>query len=288
MSLPEAVVALLRGLGGGAPERARRVGGGSINHAALVSLAGGREVFVKWHPGAAPGFFGAEADGLRRLEATGTVRVPEVLGVLDEGAVPALVLEALEVVGRSEAAMADAGRRLAALHGTRGLAPGLERDNIIGSLPQANGAASDGRWLTFFGERRLGALAYGLPAGPRRRLEALIPNLSRWLSEPEGGCALLHGDLWSGNLVCTRAGAGVLVDPAVYAGHPEVDLAMTRLFGGFSSSFYGAYQEVAGRFDPELDARLELYNLYPLLVHVHLFGGGYVGQVEATLRRFGG
>jgi fructosamine-3-kinase len=221
---------------------------------------------------------------LARLAATGTVRVPEVLGVL-AGATPALVLAHVAAGPPSGSAMADAGRRLAQMHARRGLAPGLARDNFIGSLPQDNGAVGDGRWLTFLRQRRLEPLSDGLPGRVRRRLEAL--DLEAVLDEPAGGCALLHGDLWGGNLLCGEDGAGWVIDPAVYAGHPEVDLAMTRLFGGFDGRFYAAYQEVAGPFDRELDARLAVLNLIPLLVHVRLFGGSYLGQVESTLARYG-
>ncbi|TNF29011.1 MAG: hypothetical protein EP329_16710, partial [Deltaproteobacteria bacterium] len=179
-----------------------------------------------------------------------------------------------------------AGRALVQLHARRGHAPGLDRNNYMGAVPQDNRPASAPGWIAFFRERRLGALAAALPPAVRRGLERL--DLDALLTEPEGGCALLHGDLWGGNLMSTDTGDAVFIDPATYRGHPEVDLAMTKLFGGFSQAFYDAYQEVAGRFDGNLDARLDVLNLYPLLVHVHLFGGGYVRQVEATVQRYGG
>ncbi len=269
-----------------APVRgARAAGGGSINEAAVVETDAGA-AFAKWHLRAPAGFFEAEADGLSRLAATETVATPEVLACERRGDVAVLLL-AYHAPGRSgDGAQAEAGRALALLHRRRGHAPGLERDNYMGAVPQRNGPASDERWLTFFRERRLLALSDGLPARTRRALERL--ELGALLTEPEGGCALLHGDLWGGNLLTTAAGRAVFIDPAVYHGHPEVDLAMTRLFGGFTGRFYDAYQEVAGRFDRGLYERLEVLNLYPLLIHVRLFGGGYLGQVEATLARYGG
>lgn len=267
---------------GARPDAATPVSGGCINEAARVETDAG-PCFVKWRAGAPRGFFAAEAAGLRALETTNTVRVPRVLLETGDEA-SCLVLSWIEPGRNEPEAMEDAGRRLALLHAARGLCPGATENGFIGSLPQSNQAPEDGKWLTFFRERRLLALADALPLRLRRTLEDL--PLERLLGEPEGGCCLVHGDLWSGNLLCDEGGHGWLVDPAVYGGHPEVDLAMTRLFGGFSSAFYGAYQEVAGPLDREWEERASLLNLYPLLVHVHLFGGGYVGQIETILRRF--
>ena len=284
MNLPDVVAELVEQAAGHRPAGHRPVGGGCINEAARIETPSG-PLFAKWKVGAPPGFFEVEADGLRRLEATGTVRVPTVLGVRDGGACGAILMSWISP-GQGEGAMVDAGRRLAQLHGQRGLAPGLDRDNVIGALPQANRAEPGEAWLSFFRRQRIEALAYRLTASVRRKLEGF--PFERYLDDPPGGCALLHGDLWSGNVVCGAAGDGWFVDPAVYGGHPEVDLAMTRLFGGFTASFYDAYQEVAGSLDREWTDRAALLNIYPLLVHVHLFGGGYERQLEAVLDRFGG
>jgi protein-ribulosamine 3-kinase len=292
--LPERVRAVVRQATGAEVTSVRRVSGGSINEAAAIG-AGRQMVFAKWHAGAPPGFFEAEVDGLERLGAAG-LRVPEVIAV-DEAASPSvLVLSYVETspsnaVG-SRSAMADAGRALATLHASRGFEPGLERDNFIGLVPQSNGVQPNesqgrqGSWVEFFRTHRVGALASVLSPQQRTQLGRL--DLEQLLTEPVDGCALLHGDLWGGNLLADPAGAAWFVDPAVYWGHPEVDLAMTRLFGGFDPSFYGAYQNIAGRFDTGLDARLEVLNLYPLLVHAHLFGGSYVGQVASIIQRYGG
>jgi len=285
VNLPAVVAELVQSTTDHPPTGVLAVGGGCINQAARIETASG-PVFAKWRTGSPAGFFAAEADGLERLAATDTVRVPASLGFRDGGACGAIVMTWIPGGARSRDAQADAGRTLALLHGQRGLKPGLERDNVIGALPQANEARPGETWQGFFRRQRIEALAGALAPGVRRKLDAF--DFSRFVDEPAGGCALVHGDLWSGNLVCGAAGRGWLVDPAVYAGHPEVDLAMTRLFGGFAPAFYEAYQEVAGILDREWTERAEVLNLYPLLVHVHLFGGGYERQVEAVLDRFSG
>ena len=243
-------------------------------------------LFVKWRAGAKASFFEAEVDGLMRLKGTDTLRVPEVLGVHAAPYGAALALGWISQGRGSARAMEDAGRGLAHLHRQRGKAPGYERDNYIGALSQPNHAEPDESWQSFFTRQRIAALASALSPHVRRKLERF--DFSRFVLEPTGGCSLLHGDLWSGNVVVSETDDAWFVDPAVYRGHPEVDLAMTRLFGGFSSHFYDAYQEVAGSLDREWTARAEVLNLYPLLVHTHLFGAAYEAQVEATLDRFGG
>lgn len=323
--LPPPVARALRARLGATPSHVRPLGGGSINHAAAVRLeapsvgprgargaeATEREVFIKWHrraPGPRPrgglGFFEAEADGLIRLRAAGggaggePLRVPEVLLVEDDAGDGwgLLALELLAPAPATPRVMERAGRALASLHGVRGGAPGLGVDNFIGSLPQDNRPVDGGGWRAFFRARRVEPLLGALPPDVRRRVSVL--DFDALLDEPSGGCALVHGDLWGGNLLAgarvgvaerSRDAAGAwFIDPAVYRGHPEVDLAMTQLFGGFSTRFYDAYQEVAGPFDAGLAERLEVLNLYPLLVHAALFGGGYVEQVDRLARRFGG
>lgn len=283
LSLPRGVSQQVEAVTGGPPRSATPVTGGCISRAARVETDAG-SVFVKWHAAPPPDLFAAEALGLRRLAATETVRVPAVLAVSDAPGEACIVMEWIEPAQRTRAsALEDAGRRLALLHGLRGQPPGLDVDTRIGTLPQPNAAVAGGAWLDFFRQRRLQPLAASLPATARRRLDAL--PLEDLLDEPAGGCALLHGDLWAGNLVCGD-GVGYLVDPAIYAGHPEVDLAMTRLFGGFGDPFEAAYREVSGPWPPGFEDRAALLNLYPLLVHVRLFGGAYVAQVDAVLTRF--
>ncbi|MFO0747415.1 MAG: fructosamine kinase family protein [Myxococcota bacterium] len=249
------------------------VAGGSINRAWRATTDAG-PVFVKSHASPPPGFFAAEADGLRRIAAAG-VRAPVVLAVGDDF----LALEWLEP-GRPR--WEDAGRALATLHAATGERFGLERDNVMGAVPQSNAAASDATFATFFRERRLEPLAMRLPSRARARLDRL--DLGAILTEPDRP-RLVHGDLWSGNLLHAAIGP-VLIDPAVHYGHPEQDLAMSRLFGGFAPAFEAAYREAAGwpaRADVDFPRRLAALNLYPLLVHLHLFGDGYLPDIEATL-----
>jgi fructosamine-3-kinase len=256
----------------------RPVHGGDINQAARLVLPGGEAVFLKWNRGVPPDFFAAEAAGLRVIQAAGAIRVPEVLAV---GATPAfLALEWIEPGGRGmmTAAFAERlGHELAALHATPATEHGFPEANYIGSLPQPNGQTRS--WVAFYRDERIGAqMAIArrlgrLPAPREQALERLQAWLPVFLDDEAIAPGLLHGDLWGGNFMAAASGDPVLIDPAVYFGHREVDLAMTELFGGFPPDFYAAYGEVH-----PLDGYTErraLYQLYPLLVHMNLFGGGY-------------
>lgn len=280
MKLPERVIQTVVEAVGEAPVTARSLAGGCVNEAAQVCTRS-HTLFAKWNASPPPGLFAEEALGLGLLRATETVAVPEVVATTDH----TLLLAWVEPASSRESSMEDAGRSLALLHAKRGHEPGLHVQGFVGSLTQDNRPVEPPTWLSFFLERRIAPLVSELPVALRRRVAAL--DLRTLLREPEGGCSLLHGDLWGGNLLTGEDGKGWFVDPAAYYGHPEVDLAMTTLFGGFSPAFYDAYQEVAGAFDSDLQDRLQLLNLYPILVHVHLFGGGYLAQVDALARRYG-
>jgi fructosamine-3-kinase len=285
--------------------RSTGVSGGDINQADQVTLADGRELFVKSNPAAPPGMFAAEARGLAWLAEAAALRLPEVVAVSPPGdGVQFLVLELIRR-GRPARGFDEAlGRGLAALHRFGAAQFGLDHDNFIGRLPEANrpvpapspgkeqaqGTATAGApWVDFYRQRRLEpqlrmATDRGLASGEMRRgFQRLFANLDGLVGAPEPP-ARLHGDLWGGNLMCDVEGAPCLIDPAVYGGHREVDLAMMRLFGGFGPGVFAAYQE-AWPLGPGHEARVDLYQLYPLLVHVNLFGGGYVGSVEAALAR---
>jgi len=255
--------------------------GGDINDAYRARLADGRRVFVKTRRDAPEAMFPREAEGLAGPAEAGALRVPEVLAVGPRF----LALELIESGPRAPDHYERLGRGLAALHRHGASAFGGEHDNFIGNLPQDN--RTEPTWARFYGRRRLEpqlrmAVDGGrASAAMRRGLERLLPRLEA-LVGPEEPPARLHGDLWGGNRHVGERGEPVLIDPAVYGGHREVDLAMMRLFGGFSERVFAAYEE-AWPLAPGARERVPLYQLYPLLVHVNLFGGGYVASVERAL-----
>ena len=267
------------------------MGGGSICRAAKITLTAGGPVLVKWRDGL-PGMFTAERRGLELLYAAHALRIPAVLAQQEASAAgPAFIaMEWLERGPTNKSAEEALGQGLARLHRVIGPAFGLDHPNYIGANPQPNTPADN--WVDFFGGQRLGfqleLLGQNghLTAGRRRGLERLIARLGDWLpAHPEA--SLLHGDLWGGNWLTTAEGLPALIDPAVYYGHREADLAFTELFGGFSATFYAAYGQ-AWPLDGGYRERKELYNLYHLLNHLNLFGEGYGGGVDAILQKYAG
>jgi len=261
------------------------VGGGCISEAWRLDSSEG-PCFVKTGPADAADAFAAEADGLVAL-GSGELRVPAVLARGECGGRAWLLLEYLDLRGLDRAAGARLGEALAALHGDAGGSFGWHRDNYIGSTPQANGEL--GGWVTFLRERRLRpqlvlAADRGAPAGLAEAGERLLEALPAFFADYDPHPALLHGDLWGGNAAALGDGTPVLFDPAVYRGDREADLAMTELFGGFPPAFYEAYDATLPR-DPGYATRRELYNLYHLLNHHNLFGGGYGRQALASCER---
>ena len=285
-----ALEAALRYALGSALKTTRRLSGGDINDAFEVELGSGVRVFLKTNANAPVSMFPAEARGLEWLRAAQGLRVPEVLAVSSgyQGEPHFLVLELLTPARPVRDFDERLGRGLAQVHRASAPSFGYEQDNFIGSLPQRNHAHDT--WADFFWHERLEPqLSRAVAAGratPRMRtgLERLALRLSALLGPVEPP-ARLHGDLWSGNLHIDEQGAPCLIDPAVYGGHREVDLAMMRLFGGFGESVFRAYDEV-WPLAPGSAERIALYQLYPLLVHVNLFGGGYVDSVERSLARY--
>lgn len=274
---------------GAAVRRAERLSGGDINDAFEVVLEDGRELFVKTNENAPHGMFSAEARGLAFLGEARALRVPAVLAAVDAERGPRfLALELLRPRARRPGFEEALGRGLAALHAARPVGFGLDHDNFIGSLPQSN--RPHVTWSEFFRSERLEPQLRRASESGRasssllRAFDRVFARLPELLG-PEEPPARLHGDLWGGNLHVDAAGAPCLIDPAAYGGHREVDLAMMRLFGGFGERVFSAYAEAfplaTGHFE-----RVSLYQLYPLLVHVNLFGGGYAAQVESALRRY--
>jgi protein-ribulosamine 3-kinase len=234
---------------------------------------GGAARFLKVNTARHADAFAAEADGLAALRAAG-LAAPMLLSQGSVGGEAYLLLEHLDLDGPAD--FAALGRMLAEAHRRPGPRFGWQRDNYIGPTPQQN--AWSEAWAVFWRERRLQPqLALAGKNGFELRAEGLDGLLEDHQPQP----SLLHGDLWSGNVGFTAAGP-VVFDPAVYYGDREADLAMTELFGGFPPQFYAAYRH-AFPLPPGYERRKHLYNLYHLLNHLNLFGGGYLGQVQATL-----
>ena len=268
-------------------EREVPVGGGSINDCYRLDTDAGR-FFVKVNAvDRHPSLFEAEADGLHRLGSTGAIRVPKVMAFGEDHDTSYLLLEHIDSGLRSARFWEAFGRSLAQLHKNTSPSFGLERNNYIGTLKQVNTPCTT--WAAFFVSHRLEPQVRmarnrkRLGDGDVLRFEKLYAELpSLFPAEPP---ALLHGDLWSGNFLCDASERPVLIDPAVYYGHREMDIAMTRLFGGFDDAFYAAYNNERPLQEGWQD-RADLWNVYPLLVHVNLFGAPYTAQVQAILHRF--
>lgn len=261
----------------------RRVAGGDICEAWRVALDDGRIVFAKEHGAGGP-MFAAEAYGLRWLADAEAIRTPAVLAVSTR----TLVLEYVEPSGRTDTFDEALGRGLAALHAHAPPRFGLDRPGVIASLPQDNGPEAD--WATFYGQRRLAPQVHRciergrLPVEAAADLEALLRVLPDRVGPPEPP-ARLHGDLWSGNAMAGPGGEPIIYDPAPYGGHREMDLAMMRLFGGFSPRTFDAYARATPLAHGHED-RVELMQLYPVLVHVALFGGHYAATARRIMRRY--
>lgn len=263
------------------------VSGGDINDAFRLQLDDGTVLFMKSNAAGALSNLEAEAEGLSAIRETGAIGVPEVLGLGTDGGRSFLLLSYIAGGRRIDRFWETFAAELAAMHRAGGKDWfGFPTDNYIGMSRQIN--APRDSWIIFFRDCRLEpqfkAAKGFLSAGDMRRAETLLANLDKYLVEPEKP-SLVHGDLWSGNMITGDDGKGWLIDPAVYYGHPEVDLAMTELFGGFSPTFYEAYKE-AGNLQPGYADRRDLYNLYQLLNHLNMFGGGYLPSVLRIIRRY--
>jgi protein-ribulosamine 3-kinase len=266
----------------------RFISGGSINTAVKVDSDEG-SFFIKWNESDQRDMFEAEARGLELLRRTGEIRVPEVVAYGQNGEKSYLILEYISPSQAKNEFWQRFGTALASLHRHGHPRFGLDFNNYIGSLPQNNEFCESG--IQFFIEKRLkvqaGLALYNGEISPNlhekfQRLYEMLPSLL-----PDEKPALLHGDLWSGNYLVDGEGAAVLIDPAVYYGNREAEMAFTHLFGGFEPAFYHSYFEalpVATGFSE----RIPIYNLYPLMVHVNLFGSGYLSAVERTLTRLVG
>ncbi len=266
-------------------QQTRDVSGGCI-HRALVLEGDDTRIFAKLNDDRFADAFAAEADGLGALSAAG-VRAPGVIAQGTADGTAFLALEHLELGPGDAAAHGELGRQLAVLHSQRGERFGWRRDNFLGATAQRNRASES--WIGFWRQERLApqlalAAENGMRGNLQRLGDTLLASLPRMLAGHTPTPALVHGDLWSGNAAFLGDGTPVVFDPAVYHGDREVDLAMTELFGGFPAAFYAAYRAAAPLADG-YGMRRTLYNLYHVLNHANLFGGGYAAQAERMMAR---
>lgn len=268
------------------------VSGGDINRAYALTLSDGSRAFLKANRKENQDFFRAEKEGLEAIRQTGAIRVPCVFSMGAEGNMSFLLMEYIEEGRKCGASFELLGRGLAGMH----LADaslfvkdgkyGFLHDNYIGAGSQKNEA--EDTWTNFFLKKRLmpqfDRAAYWWSREDRRKIERFLQKAESILAEPEHP-SLLHGDLWAGNYMIDCESEPWLIDPAVYVGHAEADLAMTELFGGFDRAFYDAYREIS-KIDPGYSDRKDIYNLYHLLNHLNMFGGSYLSSVISIIDRY--
>ena len=283
---PEQIIA--EGVGVALGERlldARPMGGGCIGEVYRAKLSDGTSVVAKVDR-AGESHLGREAYMLRYLREKSELPVPEVY----HSSEALLLMELMPGKGNLSGAQAHAAELLAALHEVTAGAYGHEQDTLIGSLSQPNRWTES--WVEFFRDQRLlyiaevASEAGMLPANLRGRVEELAGRLGEILEEPERP-TLIHGDVWSGNLLAEGDRITAFLDPAIYHADPEIELAYISLFGTFGEPFFRLYAEIRPIRPGFFEERRHLYSLYPLLVHVYFFGGHYVGSVEDTLVRLG-
>ncbi len=267
-------------------ESIQYVGGGCINNTLRVDTESG-QYFVKWNESESQDMFDKESKGLEIMRNTGIVSVPTVHQTGTAEGRHYLIMDFIQSSAPAANFWEALGHGLAHMHQHTSENYGLDHDNYIGRLPQKNTFQSN--WIDFFIENRLEVqLGLGIYnnyitkdfAKKFRLLYAQLPGLLT--DEPP---ALLHGDLWSGNFMVGPDGNPYLIDPAVYYGHREIEIAFTKLFGGFDQAFYHAYEEMLP-LQPGFPERSEIYNLYPLLVHVNLFGTSYLNGVERVIKKY--
>lgn len=289
--------------------RQGRISGGDINDAFRLELSDGTSIFMKSNAKKNLSFFTAEAAGLNAIRQTNAIGTPHILCCgTDEGrgGFSFLLMEFITAKSRAANYWETFARQLADMHkaptgefvvegnygfGGRNCAfggrnCGFDGDNYIGSSHQTNKVHDS--WINFYRECRLEPqfkrASHYFSAGDKKKIVRLLDRLEDFLTEPEHP-SLLHGDLWSGNVITGNDGRAWLIDPAVYVGHAEADIAMTELFGGFPGEFYTAYKE-AYEMQPGYNGRRDLYNLYQLLNHLNLFGRMYFPSVKQIIDRY--
>ena len=263
-------------------ENVELVAGGCINKTARLKT-NIKDFFVKWNIHS--DMLSLEEKGLKELSSAQVISIPKVIGSGEFKNTSFLLLEFISSFQKKEKFWRQFGRELAQLHKKTKINYGLNYDNYIGSLPQDNKKHKE--WIGFFINQRIEPqLKIGrdnIPSRIRDKIEKLYNVFSDIFSEEPA--SLLHGDLWNGNYMVNSLGEPMLIAPAIYYGNSEMDLAMTKLFGGFTKEFYRSYQEIYP-LEKGHNERMEICNLYPLLVHVNLFGKGYLSQVENILDKY--
>lgn len=272
-------------LGRGPIKNLLAIPGGDINAAYQIEFNRGESLFLKTNAQQGSEFFRAEAEGLKALKQAGALYVPEIMGQSQFEGNSFLVLEFLELSRSGQAEALGAGLAHLHLHSNKDY--GWERANYIGSLTQLNDWF--GSWADFYAKRRILPMverafnAGLLNSADLKAVESFLYEYPHLV--PTEKPALLHGDLWSGNVLYLRNGSPVLIDPAVYYGHREMDLAMMFLFGGFAPEVFSAY-EAQFPLEAHWRDRLAYHQLYPLLVHLNLFGSSYYGACRDIWRPF--
>jgi len=261
--------------------------GGSINDAYKVSTNAGQFFVKKNSASLYPQMFEKEARGLKILASAGAIDVPEVIASGETNNTAFLILGFIESATKRVDFWVHFAKGLASLHRNTAGYFGLDHDNYIGSLPQSN--TKHDNWMSFFREERL-EKQVKMARDNGRIGTGLVQTFGRFYTKlpeifPDEQPALIHGDLWGGNFMVNEQGEAVIIDPAVYYGHREMDLGMSQLFGGFDPGFYEAYQRYYP-LEKGWQQRMDYCNLYTLMVHVNLFGGGYAASVQTILRKF--
>jgi protein-ribulosamine 3-kinase len=263
-------------------------GGGSISNAYIIHNHNKPSFFCKLNSSSKfPRLFEKEKNGLEAISKAGVIRTPVVASVMLVDDTELILMELIQPGSRTNRFWEQFGEQLAFLHHVTAENFGFDEDNYIGSLPQSNNRCSD--WISFFIQERLepqitlalkNKLLYSKHIDKFHRLYDRLTSI--FSQQP---ASLLHGDLWSGNFLCDSNEQPVLIDPAVYYGNRNMDLAMTTLFGGFDPAFYEAYNHHFP-LDTNYKEQWEISNLYPLLVHLNLFGSSYLGSITSVTNRF--
>jgi fructosamine-3-kinase len=263
--------------------------GGCISNAYKITSGDNSSYFLKYNPSISDDMFIKEANGLNELAKANAIRVPQVLHFDNE----LILLELIQSGSKKKNFFEEFGRQFAEMHKFRSESFGFYEDNFIGSNPQKNIPDEQEKddWVSFYFRKRI---LYQLKLAEklgnsteelRKGISKLENKINEIIGDTQGKPSLLHGDLWSGNFMVDETGSAVLIDPAVYYGHREADLGMTKLFGGFSSEFYHSYSEAYPLQDGFV-YRENIYKLYHVLNHLNLFGGGYYSQAMSLIKYY--